>query len=83
MPISFTTSRLTSNHKKTHAPNGAQSVEELADFDAIKKEDLEVGSSVGATPLFERTWIDPSTWTFLHGQNGILAKIKFNRNKEG
>lgn len=83
MPISFTTSKLTSDRKKTHAPNGAQSIEELADFDAIKKADLEVGASVGATPLAERTWIDPLTWTFLHGEAGIWAKMKFNQSKEG
>lgn len=83
MPISFTTSKSTSDRKKTHAPNGAESVEELLDFDAIKKADLEVGASVGASPLVERTWIDPSTWTFLHGENGIIAKLKYNRNKEG
>lgn len=83
MSISFTTSKSTSDYKKTHAPNGAQSVEELADFDTIKKTDLEVGASVGATPLAERTWIDPSTWTFLHGEAGIRAKMKFNRIKEG
>ena len=83
MSISFSTSKLTLDRKKTHAPNGAQSIEELADFDAIKKTDLEVGVLVGATPLAERTWIDPSTWTFLHGEAGILAKLKFNRTKEG
>ena len=83
MPISFSTSKLTLDRKKTHAPNGAQPIKELADFDAIKKADLEVGASVGATPLVERTWIDPLTWTFLHGEAGIWAKMKFNRSKEG
>lgn len=83
MAISFSTSKPTSNRKKMHSPNGAQSVEDLLDFDEIKKKDLEIGASVGASPLVERTWIDPSTWTFLHGENGIIAKLKYNRNKEG
>lgn len=83
MPILFSTSKSTQNRKKMHAPNGAESVSGLKDFDGIKKQDLEVGASVGATSSNERTWIDPRTWTFLHGEAGILAKLKFNRNKEG
>ena len=83
MPILFSTSELTLDHKKMHVPNGAQSVRELVDFDVIKKVDLEVGTLVGAIPLAERTWIDPSTWTYLHGEAGVLAKLKFNRTKEG
>ncbi|WKZ25265.1 MAG: hypothetical protein QY322_02640 [bacterium] len=83
MPISFTTSRSTSDRKKTYVPKGAQSVSELSDYNDIKKKDLEVGASVGAGSSVERTWVDPSTWTFLHGEVGIIARLKFNRSKEG
>lgn len=83
MPISFSTTKLTSDRKKMHTPNGAESVGQLLGFNGIKLVDLKVGTSLGADSSVDRTWVDPDTLTYLHGQDGILAKLKFRKNKEG
>ncbi|OGM86337.1 hypothetical protein A2616_02005 [Candidatus Woesebacteria bacterium RIFOXYD1_FULL_33_11] len=74
--ISFTTSASSAKGERLFAPLGATSVAELAQFDAIKTEDLEIGTRFGANPAVPRTFIDPKTHTYLHGQAGVLASIK-------
>lgn len=48
----------------------------LKDFDGIKSEDLEVGTSVGAEPTVPRTFVDPDTHTYVHGEEGVLMSLK-------
>ena len=58
------------------SPLGAESLSELLGFDAIKEEDLKVGEAVGAEPSVPRTYLDPKTHTYLHGEQGVLAALK-------
>ena len=84
MAISFDTSKPTLNRKKMHAPNEAESVGDLIGFNEIKKNDLDVGTSLGKEPSVKRTGINLLTFTFLHGgEGGSKARMKLNRNKEG
>ncbi|MEK7550636.1 MAG: hypothetical protein AAB535_02525 [Patescibacteria group bacterium] len=79
MTISFTTSSSNVSKERMYAPLGAQTMRELPDFDAIKEEDLQVGTSVGASPIVPRTWVDPDKHIYLHGEEGVLAALKNKR----
>lgn len=58
------------------SPLGSEGVTGLPGFDQIKIEDLEVGTGYGPEPRAARTWIDPKTHTYLHGEEGVLAREK-------
>ncbi len=74
MAISFTTSIRNTKGERMFAPIGAESVNELPGFDQIKVEDLKIGTEFGAEPLIKRTAVDPRTYTYLHGRDGLKQK---------
>lgn len=76
MSISFTTGQSNVRRKTMYAPMGAERVSQLPGFDDIKEGDLIAGTAFGATPTVDRTDIDPVTHTYLHGQEGELARLK-------
>jgi len=80
MTILFTTGPSSIKGERMFAPLGATPVSGLPGFDEIKTEDLEVGTKFGAPSSVERTSIDPQTLTYLHGEEGVLAELKKNRN---
>ena len=76
MAIKFNFSGRSKQGRKMYKPVGAQKLADLPDYDAIKNEDLKVGTAYGHEPSVLRTGINRNTHTWLHGQEGFLDSLK-------